>query len=65
MYRRLEAELVFHGMTKQELSEKTGIRYNTLVLKLSGGAPLQFSEAVAIKKAIGSKYTLEELFECE
>ena len=65
MYRRFEAELKFAGMTKKELAEKTGIRYDTLVLKLAGKSPLNLAECVKLKEAINTEITIEELFKCE
>lgn len=62
MYRRLEAELVYFGITKQELAEKIGMRYDTLCAKLRGDSAMTFEESVKIKRAIGSDYPLEELF---
>jgi hypothetical protein len=45
-----------------DLSKATGIRYQTLTLKLSGKSELTIGEARMIKAALESKLTLEELF---
>lgn len=65
MYRRFEAELVFANMTKKELAEKVGMKYDTLVLKLAGKSPLNFSDSIKLKEAINTNIPLEELFKCE
>lgn len=59
---RLFEEMNRLGITRKGLSELTGIRYNTLVLKLVGKAPIDIDEAKRIKQAIGSELTIEELF---
>lgn len=62
MYPNLKAEMSRVGMTMLELSEKTGIRYQTLTLKLNGKSKLSVREAVRIKDALDGKFTLEYLF---
>lgn len=62
---RLEAELTFYNITKQQLSELTDIPYTTLLQKMRGETPFKLEECVKIKSAIGSCYPIEELFCCE
>ena len=62
MYKELEAELARRGWTKKDLSEKTKIRYGTLLMKLNGSYELTYNESVKIKKALGTTMPLEVLF---
>lgn len=62
MYRELEAELARKGWTKKDLAKATSIRYETLIVKLSGKFSLTLDESLKIKEAIGSKLPLEALF---
>lgn len=52
MYKEVNVELARQGMSKKTLSEKTGIRYQTLLEKLLGRYPITFDECLAIKKCI-------------
>ena len=63
MYPNIKAELARKGMTIVDLSNATGIRYQTLVAKLHGDYAFTVSEALAVKKAIGVDIPLEILFE--
>ena len=62
MYKEVDVELARQGMSKKTLSEKTGIRYQTLLEKLLGRYPITFDECLAIKNALNTKLSLEELF---
>lgn len=62
MFDNVRIELVRKHMTMLDLSEKTGIRYQTLSEKMRGNSPLLFKEAVLIKEALETEMTLEELF---
>ena len=63
MYSNVKAELARRSMTVVDLSNKTGIRYQTLVDKINGKYPLTFDEAKTIKSALDVDLPLEELFE--
>ena len=63
MYKVLEAELVLCGMTKKELSEITGIRYNTILAKFRGETEFTLDEVFSIKDALHSDKPIEVLFE--
>ena len=63
MYSNVKAELARKNMSVVDLSNKTGIRYQTLVHKINGNTPLNLDEAKAIKTALAVDITLEELFE--
>lgn len=63
MYANVKAELARKGLTVVDLSNKTGIRYQTLVDKINGKHPLKLDEARAIKTALAVDLSLENLFE--
>lgn len=63
MYANVKAEMARQGLTVVDLSNKTGIRYQSLTDKINGRAPIKLEEAQKIKKALAVKIPLEELFE--
>ena len=65
MYETVKAELARKNMTIADLSEATGIRYQTLTEKMCGKAPIYLSEAVRIKWALNLTMSLEDLFGTE
>lgn len=62
MYNNVKAELARKNMTMVDLSNKTGIRYQTLADKIRGDSILTVEEALKIKKALDVDIPLEELF---
>lgn len=63
MYLNVKAELARRNLNLVDLSNKTGIRYQTLVDKVNGKYPLTLDEAKTIKSALEVSIPLEELFE--
>lgn len=63
MYSNVKAELARRNLTLVDLSNKTGIRYQTLVDKINGKYPLTLDEAKRIKDALGVEISIDELFE--
>lgn len=63
MYLNVKAELARQNLSVVDLSNKTGIRYQTLVEKLNGKYPMTLDEAKKIKAALGVDLSMEELFE--
>lgn len=63
MYSNVKAELARRNMSVVDLSNKTGIRYQTLVDKINGKYPLTLDEAKTIKSALEVDIPLEDLFE--
>lgn len=63
MYSNVKAELARKSLTVVDLSNKTGIRYQTLVDKINGKYPVTLDEAKMIKSALEVDVPLEELFE--
>ena len=63
MYSNVKAELARKSLTVVDLSNKTGIRYQTLVDKINGKYPVTLDEAKTIKSVLEVDTPLEELFE--
>ena len=63
MYPNIKAELARKDMTMVDLSNATGIRYQTLVSKLKGNYQVTIPEAISIKQALRVDMPLEVLFE--
>ena len=62
MYENVRAEMARKSKTLVDLSNITGIRYQTLSEKLRGNSPLLLKEAVLIRDALGVDMSIEELF---
>lgn len=62
MYPNLNAEMARRGINIYTLSEKTGIRYNTLAAKLRGDTDLKMTEAIKIKDAIDPAMNMDYLY---
>lgn len=65
MYPQIDIELVKARMNRKKLAEKSGISYNTLLLKLAGKSIITLDESFAIKKALKTSLSIECLFEKE
>ena len=65
MFRVLYSQMALGGMDKRMLAEIANIKYNTLMDKLSGRTKFTLDECIAIKRALNSKLTIEELFELQ
>ena len=63
MYPNLNAEMARRNLTALTLSERTGIPYSTLIAKLAGKTPIKLIEAKAIKRALDTDMSIDELFE--
>ena len=63
MYSNVKAELARRNLTIIDLSNMTGIRYQTLVDKINGKYPMLLDEAQKIKEALGVDIPIEDLFE--
>lgn len=61
MYKNLKIEMVRNGYNILQLSEKTGIKYQTLVGKIRGDSQFKFDECLKIKCALHSEMPLEVL----
>lgn len=65
MYPNVRAEMARKNLTILALSEKTGIRYQTLTAKLKGDSELTLSDCRKIKSALETELPLEMLFDEE
>lgn len=67
MFPNVRAEMVKKKITLAMIvkNERVNCNISTLSQKLNGKYPLSFNEALGIKDALGSKLTLEELFETD
>ena len=62
MYKNLRIEMLKKEMTMADLSAKTGIKYQTLSVKMRGESQFTLQEAISIKKALNSSLPIEILF---
>lgn len=65
MYPNLRAELAKRKMTFTHLAGIMGITVGTMSQKNNGKASFTLDEALAIKNALGTDLTIEELFQRE
>lgn len=65
MYPNVNAERARQRLTLEEFAKLLGLSRGTLSLKLNKKAPITLDEAKAIKKALKTDMSLEELFEEE
>ena len=63
LYRRLAVEMYLRGYDLRKLSDSTGMEAYALRRRLRGEVSMKLSEAVAIRRALGTSVPLEELFE--
>ena len=65
MYRNLNAEKARKGYSWREVSDRSGIAYQTLMHKVSSGGEFTLKQAYSIKAALGVDMPYEELFKWE
>lgn len=63
MYLNLKAEIIRKGFTISSFAEKLKIAEKTLRNKINGVTEFTWSECLAIREALGSDVSLEELFD--
>lgn len=63
MKRNLKAEMVRKGKTLEDLARATGRTVQTISTKINGHYDFSLTEAVAIKRELGTDMDLEVLFE--
>lgn len=63
MFGNLKAEMARKNETALTLSEKTGIRYQTLTAKLAGSSPITIKDARSIRDALNPDLTIDYLFD--
>ena len=64
-YKLLEMEMIRTGITKKELADRIGMKYETLCSKMRGKTDFRGGEALLIKRVLESNYRLEELFSAD
>lgn len=62
-YPKVLFQMYVVGWDGKHLSQATGIPYSSLQRKLRGDSQFTIEDAIAVKKALGAKDTLEALFE--
>ena len=65
MFPNLSAEMGREKLTIKELSEKSGINYESLKLKIRGVTEFKLGEMVSIKKKVFPDKSLDYLFETD
>ena len=65
MLKNLKSEMARNDITALTLSEKTGIRYQTLTAKIAGSSPITIKEAKSIRDAVNPALTIDYLFDDE
>jgi plasmid maintenance system antidote protein VapI len=65
MHRILRAEMVKCNRTILQLASEMGISEKTLRNKINGDTDFTLPEAQTIRRLLGTKLTLDELFEVE
>lgn len=63
MYKRIEAQMVLVGMSREELAKATGIPLKSLLAKLNGTQPFSLDDALQVRAAIHATETMEVLFQ--
>ncbi len=64
MFRNLEAEMARNKLNIKSLSEKTGIKYESLKNKMSGSTEFKRNEMISIRKEFPD-CSLEYLFQTD
>lgn len=62
MFNQIEIEMARDRISKKDLSQKAGIKYDTLLYKLKGSAEFTRPEMLKIQAAFSNHIPLEELF---
>lgn len=65
MYVNVKAEMARKNMTIVDLSNATGMKYQSLADKIRGDSPLTVGDAIKIKAALKVDIPMEELFKQE
>lgn len=62
MYKVLEALIEKSGVTKKQMAKDIGMKYVTLLAKLSGDSKFTLDEAVKIREYLKAEVPIEMLF---
>ena len=62
MYKELEAQIAYRGISKKQLAADINMKYSTFLDKMSGRSKFTLDEAVCIKEYLQEDIAIEELF---
>ncbi len=62
MYKELEAQIAYRGISKKQLATDINMKYSTFLTKMSGKSKFTLDEAVCIKEYLKEDIAIEELF---
>lgn len=62
MFPNLEAELARRKITRNSLANVLNVTPNTITRKLNGDTPIYLEECLQIKKVLGVRMSIEQLF---
>lgn len=65
MFGNLKAEMARQNMNIKTLSERTGIKYQTLYAKIKGTSEFSLGHCLKIQRAVNPELTLDYLFKKE
>lgn len=63
MYKNLEAEIVRHDISKEDIAHTINKSYQTIMLKLSGKYSFTLDEALDIRNSYFPEFSLDYLFQ--
>lgn len=62
MYKELEAQIAYQGISKKQMAVDINMKYTTFLSKMSGKSKFTLDEAVCIKEYLQEDIAIEELF---
>ena len=62
MYKKLETQIAYRGISKKQLAVDINMKYSTFLEKMSGKSKFTLDEAVRIKEYLQEDIAIEELF---
>lgn len=62
MYKKLETQIAYRGISKKQLAVDINMKYSTFLEKMSGKLKFTLDEAVRIKEYLQEDIAIEELF---
>ena len=62
MYKELEAQIAYRGISKKQIAVAINMKYNTLLSQMRGKSKFTLDEAVCIKEYLQEDIAIEELF---
>lgn len=62
MYKELEAQIAYRGISKKQLATDINMKYSTFLAKMRGRSKFTLDEAVCIREYLQEDIAIEELF---